>query len=196
MSVAACVNALFWAIMPVFGWANYDEIGTSGCSVDWRRGDASYISYLFILFTFCFVLPVVTMVLCFGRTHAVIVKRQQVHDATNLSDLSPVNADWASQKQVTQLGVALIIIFLLTWSPFAIICLWGALGNPSDVPIWLATLAPFAAKCSPVLNPLMFLVFIKKFREYAQVVLCCRTHVETIELTPSTAQDTPTEGEL
>ena len=50
MSLAAYVNALFWAIMPVFGWARYEEDPGSGCALDWNRGGASYISYLFTLF--------------------------------------------------------------------------------------------------------------------------------------------------
>ncbi|XP_038062035.1 visual pigment-like receptor peropsin [Patiria miniata] len=196
MSMAAYLNAVFWAIMPIFGWAHYDEVGTSGCSVDWTRADAPYISYLFSLFMVCFVLPIVTMVFCFGRTHTVLVMRQQVQNIGSRDNLSPVNSDWANQKQVTQLGVVLIVIFILTWSPFAIVCLWGALGDPQSIPLWLATLAPFAAKCSQFLNPLMFVVLIKRFRDYAVVMLCCRTHVETIELTPSAAQDDRNEGEL
>ncbi|XP_071808141.1 visual pigment-like receptor peropsin [Asterias amurensis] len=189
MSLTAYVNALFWAIMPVFGWARYEEDPGSGCALDWNRRGASYISYLFTLFVINFLVPLVVMVTCFGRAHAVMVKREQVHAASSDNDLTPINSDWANQKQVTMLGVALIVVFLFTWSPFAIICIWGAIGDPHNVPYWFAVIAPFAAKWSQVLNPLMFVMFIKRFRDYTLVILCCKTHVETIELTQQTTSD-------
>ena len=96
-----------------------------------------------------------------------------------------------------QLGVVLIIIFLFSWSPFAIISLWAALGDPSNIPGWLAIIAPFAAKWTPSLNPLMFVIFIKKFRKYTLMILCCRTHVETIELTqPTPSVDVQSEEQV
>ena len=54
------------------------------------------------------------MVTCFGRAHAVMVKREQVHAASSDNDLTPINSDWANQKQVTMVR-KFMLYFIKTW---------------------------------------------------------------------------------
>ena len=55
--------ALVWSIMPLLGWANYG-IEPNGiiCSVDWTQGTSSSKAYIYCLFFFCFIIPVVAMI--------------------------------------------------------------------------------------------------------------------------------------
>ena len=43
-----------------------------------------------------------------------MVKREQVHAASSDNDLTPINSDWANQKQVTMVR-KFMLYFIKTW---------------------------------------------------------------------------------
>ncbi|XP_015683430.1 visual pigment-like receptor peropsin [Protobothrops mucrosquamatus] len=103
---AAWTNAVFWASMPVVGWANYapDPTGAT-CTINWREND-TYV--LFIM------------------------------------------------------SVVMILMFLLAWSPYSIVCLWSAFGDPKKIPPTMAIIAPLFAKSSTFYNPCIYVIANKK----------------------------------
>lgn len=75
-----------------------------------------------------------------------------------------------------QLSVAVCIGFLTAWSPYAIVSMWAAFGNSSDVPPMAFALAAIFAKSSTLYNPIVYLVFKPNFRKsLCRDVAHCRT---------------------
>lgn len=64
-----------------------------------------------------------------------------------------------------QLSVAVCIGFLTAWSPYAIVSMWAAFGNPATVPPMAFALAAIFAKSSTLYNPIVYLVFKPNFRK-------------------------------
>lgn len=64
-----------------------------------------------------------------------------------------------------QLSVAVCIGFLTAWSPYAIVSMWAAFGNATDVPPMAFALAAIFAKSSTLYNPIVYLVFKPNFRK-------------------------------
>lgn len=76
-----------------------------------------------------------------------------------------------------QLSVAVCIGFLMAWSPYAIVSMWAAFGDPETVPPMAFAVAAIFAKSSTLYNPIVYLVFKPNFRKFLcrDVARCRRT---------------------
>lgn len=71
--------------------------------------------------------------------------------------------------------MAVCIGFLTAWSPYAIVSMWAAFGNPAKVPPLAFALAAIFAKSSTLYNPIVYLVFKPNFRKsLCRDVAVCR----------------------
>lgn len=77
----------------------------------------------------------------------------------------------------SQMSVAVCIGFLAAWSPYAIVSMWAAFGNPATVPPMAFAIAAIFAKSSTLYNPIVYLVFKPNFRKFLcrDVARCRRT---------------------
>lgn len=77
---------------------------------------------------------------------------------------------------VFQLSVAVCIGFLTAWSPYAIVSMWAAFGDPATVPPMAFAVAAIFAKSSTLYNPIVYLAFKPNFRKsLCRDVAQCRT---------------------
>lgn len=53
---------------------------------------------------------------------------------------------------------------MLAWTPYAIVSMWGAFGNASVIPGAAQGLPAVIAKCSMILNPLVYVASNKSHR--------------------------------
>lgn len=60
------------------------------------------------------------------------------------------------------MSVVMILMFLLAWSPYSIVCLWSAFGDPEKIPPTMAIIAPLFAKSSTFYNPCIYVIANKK----------------------------------
>lgn len=61
-----------------------------------------------------------------------------------------------------QMSVIMILMFLLAWSPYSVVCLWACFGNPRKIPPSMAIIAPLFAKSSTFYNPCIYVAANKK----------------------------------
>lgn len=61
--------------------------------------------------------------------------------------------------------MAVCIGFLSAWSPYAVVAMWAAFGEPSQVPPLAFALAAIFAKSSTIYNPVVYLLFKPNFRK-------------------------------
>uniref|UniRef100_A0AAQ4REQ8 Retinal pigment epithelium-derived rhodopsin homolog n=1 Tax=Gasterosteus aculeatus aculeatus TaxID=481459 RepID=A0AAQ4REQ8_GASAC len=168
--IAAWLNAVFWSSMPVVGWASYapDPTGAT-CTINWRQNDVSFISYTMAVIAVNFVLPLSAMFYCYYNVSAT-VKR---YKASNCLDSA--NIDWSDQMDVTKMSIVMIIMFLVAWSPYSIVCLWASFGDPKTIPAPMAIIAPLFAKSSTFYNPCIYVIANKKFRRAIIGMVRCQT---------------------
>ncbi|XP_068797978.1 visual pigment-like receptor peropsin isoform X2 [Struthio camelus] len=97
--IVAWINAVFWASMPTVGWASYapDPTGAT-CTVNWRKNDASFVSYTMSVIAVNFVIPLTVMFYCYYN-----VSRTMKQYATN-NCLESINIDWSDQVDVTKVS--------------------------------------------------------------------------------------------
>ncbi len=62
MIAFAWVNSLIFSIAPLIGWSSINfEPSKLSCTVDVMKPDFAYISYIFMTFFFCYLLPLVVI---------------------------------------------------------------------------------------------------------------------------------------
>lgn len=64
-----------------------------------------------------------------------------------------------------QLSIAVCIGFLVAWTPYAIVAMWAAFGEATQVPPAVFALAAVFAKSSTIYNPMVYLLCKPNFRE-------------------------------
>ncbi|XP_043918067.1 visual pigment-like receptor peropsin [Protopterus annectens] len=188
MILTAWINALFWAFVPIVGWASYapDPTGAT-CTINWRKNDTSFVSYTMTVIAVNFIVPLMVMFYCYYK-----VSRAMTYYRNN-GYLENVSINWSNQRDVTKMSVVMIVMFLVAWSPYSIVCLWSAFGTPSHIPPAMAIIAPLFAKSSTFYNPCIYVIANKRFRRTIFAMLRCQTRQEiTINYPlPMTISQTP-----
>ncbi|XP_004686532.1 PREDICTED: visual pigment-like receptor peropsin [Condylura cristata] len=169
--LGAWTNGLFWALMPISGWASYapDPTGAT-CTVNWRRNDAAFVSYTMAVVVVNFIGPLSVMSYCYY-----CVARSIGCPSTG-PGTEALNRAWLDQMDVTKMSVMMILTFLVAWSPYSIVCLWASFGDPRKIPPSLAITAPLFAKSSTFYNPCIYMIANKKFRRAILAMFKCQTH--------------------
>ncbi|XP_043829150.1 visual pigment-like receptor peropsin [Dromiciops gliroides] len=171
MILTAWVNGFFWALMPIIGWAGYapDPTGAT-CTINWRKNDASFVSYTMTVIAINFVMPLVAMFYCYYN----VSQKMKEYSPSNCPE--HINRDWSNQVDVTKMSVIMILMFLLAWSPYSVVCLWASFGDPKEIPPAMAIIAPLFAKSSTFYNPCIYVAANKKFRRAISAMIRCQTH--------------------
>ncbi|KAG9480221.1 visual pigment-like receptor peropsin [Eleutherodactylus coqui] len=173
MILAAWINAVFWSVMPIVGWSSYapDPTGAT-CTINWRKNDASFISYTMTVVVVNFIVPLMVMFYCYYN----VSRTMKGYDSRN--SLGGTNVDWSDQADVTKMSVVMILMFLIAWSPYSIVCLWSSFGDPKQISPAMAIIAPLFAKSSTFYNPCIYVIANKKFRRAILSMLQCKSHQE------------------
>jgi len=74
------------------------------------------------------------------------------------------NEDSAEVK-IAKVAITNVMLWLCTWSPYAIVCFIGCFGDMSLVTPLVSQLPSFLAKTASCLNPIVYAVSHPKFRE-------------------------------
>ncbi|KAJ0036704.1 hypothetical protein NQD34_005381 [Periophthalmus magnuspinnatus] len=158
-----CYAGVF-AVGPLSGWGQYgaEPYGTA-CCIDWHAPseNSSAMSYIMCLFFFCYIVPCTVIFLSYTFILMTVRgSRQAVQQ-----HMSPQNKITNAHALIIKLSVAVCIGFLTAWSPYAIVSMWAAFGNPVTVPPMAFALAAIFAKSSTLYNPIVYLLFKPNFRK-------------------------------
>lgn len=209
-----CYAGVF-AIGPLSGWGEYgaEPYGTA-CCINWHAPsqNSAAMSYIVCLFFFCYIIPCTVIFLSYtfilltvwgsrqavqqhvapqnkiANAHTLIVKVTGLTDGGEYGGLHVCLTDSAVSSQMS---VAVCIGFLAAWSPYAIVSMWAAFGNPATVPPMAFAIAAIFAKSSTLYNPIVYLVFKPNFRKFlCRDVARCRRTLGGCLCQPRSAQKT------
>ncbi|KAM5192610.1 visual pigment-like receptor peropsin [Mantella aurantiaca] len=171
--IAAWLNAVFWSVMPIVGWASYSPDPTGAtCTINWRKNDVSFVSYTMTVVAVNFVVPLMVMFYCYYNVSITM----KGYGSSN--SLGGGNVDWSDQADVTKMSVVMIVMFLVAWSPYSIVCLWSSFGDPKQISPAMAIIAPLFAKSSTFYNPCIYVIANKKFRRAILSMVRCKSRHE------------------
>nr|ASM47594.1 xenopsin [Leptochiton asellus] len=181
--------AFFWAVVPLLGWSRYGlEAAHTSCSVVWQSKEPVDISYTMTIFVFCFIVPVGAMV--FSYYHVFMTIRNV--SRTGVWDMSSrvARRNLRIEKKMAKTIVYMASAFLISWTPYAVVSLWAAIGNPDDISPLAGTLPAILAKSSIIWNPIIYVATNKQFRHaFYEVVPCAGLKEAMLEREQKMAKD-------
>jgi len=188
--------AAFWSIGPFFGFGGYALDGImASCSFDYLNLDPGNVSYIWGCFAFCFCLPLALIVLCYYNiVKAVWAHEKALKDQAKKMNVASLRSNDDAAKQSAEIRIAKvaminITLWVIAWTPFAVICLIGITGDQKLLTPLVSTLPILFAKTSCVYNPLIYAISHPKFRQCAKKDLPWLCINEPIKDNQSTASD-------
>lgn len=157
------IYSLIFSVAPLLGWSRYGLEGTNKtCSIIWestRPGDKAYFGVIFIA---CYILPFTLITFCYYKIHKVsghIVGNtfQMGRAAITMSE-----ALLKKHRKSAMYFLTIIVAFLLSWSPYAIVSFVTILKGNFN-PVATSACSVFA-KTSFFLNPMLYAIVSRKFR--------------------------------
>lgn len=105
MLAFAWFHGIFWALLPLFGWARFGlDLRTNTCTIDWRHNDISYKTFLFVYATVGFLLPFSINFVCYYLSNQEIRTRGIFSRSKD-----PISDYWHNTKRVTVVSFKLLI---------------------------------------------------------------------------------------
>ncbi|XP_048720308.1 CD40 ligand [Caretta caretta] len=116
--------SLFWTLPPLFGWSSYGPEGPgTTCSVAWHSRSPNNISYIICLFIFCLILPLLTMIYCYGK----IMRAIKTVSRCNMTTVQK------RERHILFMVVSMVTCYLLCWMPYGIVSLIATFGKPGII---------------------------------------------------------------
>ena len=165
--IIALIYAFFWAAYPLFRWNDFGTLIMNACTINWYTSDNAHKQFILGLFIMCIVVPIAVMtscnILCQRTLHHMRIYAEE-HFGTN-SNATIENA--RAETKALQLGLIMAAAFCIAWLPYSVLGLTQVFGIPLSTN-YLQTFGEFssiAAKTSCILNPIIYTVCQKTFRE-------------------------------
>uniref|UniRef100_A0A8C8SDI3 G-protein coupled receptors family 1 profile domain-containing protein n=1 Tax=Pelusios castaneus TaxID=367368 RepID=A0A8C8SDI3_9SAUR len=165
--------ALIFAIAPLANWGSYgpEPYGTA-CCLKWKPSSREAMIYIVALFLFCYLFPCLLILISYSLIlWTVKVSRRAV------------NAARLCFSEMKHLSIAVCVGFLAAWTPYAIVAMWAAFGDASQVPALAFAVSAVFAKSSTTYNPLVYLLFKPNFQKFLskdlsllqalRAIICC-----------------------
>lgn len=160
IGIAACAAfALFWSVVPLFGWSHYTlEANLTSCSVEWAERSLSVVSYNFCLFVFGYIFPMGLIIYC-------NVKLMQIVKAMpNMAkDDEKAKKRLENERQLTINMVIYVACFSIAWTPYAIVAM-ATIFSADLIPPMGALLPAIFAKSSMWWTTIFFIMSNKQIK--------------------------------
>ncbi|XP_033732128.1 rhodopsin-like [Pecten maximus] len=164
LAIVGCwMGGLFWSAAPFFGWNYYTLEGSKvSCGVSFAPNDPSIQSYILSIFIFCFVGPLCLIIFAYYGVFMTVrnVARGGVWDMTS----RVAKKNLRVEKKMAKTIACMILVFVVAWSPYAIVSFYTCFAAPEFVPLALSGFPPIIAKTSAMLNPMVYIATNKQFR--------------------------------
>ena len=168
--------------MPLVGWSSYGIEGIEvSCSLAWNLRTVSNISYIICLFIFSYIAPIVVICFTYYRIWQIIKRQSQVKISPENQSGHHSNEDRSLHKGVAIVGLLTTSLFLLAWTPYAIVS-FVSFVNPAAVTLLQATIPALIAKSSVIYFPLVYAAKHTEFQAECRKVICGRSGSEGREV--------------
>ncbi|XP_045593902.1 opsin, ultraviolet-sensitive [Procambarus clarkii] len=152
------------ALPPLFGWSAYVPEGLlTSCSWDYISRTRSNRGYYVYLLVGGFLLPIVAIVCCYSYILVALFQHSRL-----LTHASSRTLMRRNDLRTAQMVLTLIVLFIVSWSPYAVISIIGQFGEVRLLTPWVATLPALFAKASVIYNPIVYGMSHPHFRSSLQ----------------------------
>ncbi|CAH8667159.1 unnamed protein product [Schistosoma margrebowiei] len=173
-----------WSIPPFFGYGSYIPEGFhTSCTFDYLSTDLPNLIFNAGLYILGFLCPVFIIIFSYYQ----IVKTVRLNELELMKMAQSLNAqnpsamktgDKKADIEAAKTSIILVLLYLMSWSPYAIVCLMTLVGSRDSLTPFHSELPVLFAKTSAVYNPIVYAVKHPKFRleiekRFPFLICCC-----------------------
>lgn len=153
------------AILPLLGYSNYSPSGfLTNCCFDYLSRNYKTRTFLIILFSFGFVVPMSAIIVSYVIILYVVRKTTRRTHFRSGNEPTNYYRRIKYDMKVFKIMFVVIIAFLVAWLPFASVALVGQFGPENFITPLMATIPALFAKTSSVYNPIIYAYMDTRFR--------------------------------
>lgn len=123
------------------------------------------------LFWVNYVIPVTIIILCYYNiVQAVFRHEKELREQAKKMNVTSLRSN-SEQDQVSaeiriaKVSITNVTLWLLSWTPFAVVCLIGTWGDVSKITPLVSAIPVIMSKASCVYNPIIYAISHPKYRE-------------------------------
>ncbi|XP_068190538.1 opsin 4xa [Antennarius striatus] len=160
--------SLAWSLAPLLGWSSYIPEGLmTSCTWDYVTSTPANKSYTLMLCCFVFFIPLGIISYCYlcmflairNASRNVEKLGSQVRKST-LAQQQSIKTEW----KLAKIAFVVIIVFVLSWSPYACVTLIAWAGYASSLNPYSKAVPAVIAKASAIYNPFIYAIIHVKYR--------------------------------
>ncbi|XP_065668631.1 uncharacterized protein LOC101241511 isoform X1 [Hydra vulgaris] len=162
------IYGLFWSLSPLLGWNEIvrEKQDTYRCSINLYPDNETKSSYLYALAIFCYLIPLIIIIYCSLKVHLELRNMLKMCKQISGVEANITKVTYRIEKQ-DFISVSFIIAsFFAVWTPYAVCVFYLTIGK--NLPPSFLTYCALFAKSSTILNPIIYCLMYKKFRQTIQ----------------------------
>ncbi|XP_078616763.1 melanopsin-like [Branchiostoma floridae x Branchiostoma japonicum] len=166
--------SLVWCLPPFFGWNKWSmQKYQTGCTFNYLSDNTFQRWYIMALTLAVFVLPMVVMIVCYYAIWR--AARRSTLALKGMMDLGSFQNLPKKRRNVdvhtAKVGVLVTLLFILSWTPFAIVALIGWAGYGHVLTPLAGAIPAAIAKMSVVVNYVVYAALMPDFKRGLREVL-------------------------
>ncbi|XP_041372126.1 octopamine receptor 1-like [Gigantopelta aegis] len=156
------------SVVPVaFRWIEYNYWEVV-CAIQWYKQQHQAVYYVIISFVTSFLIPGMILVVCYGRVLRLACQKSSCDVNVHLSTTENYSV---SRRAIISLLVV-VVMFLICMAPFSVTKLYNVtVSKENSLPRYIYLIASLAAFLSSAVNPLIYGILRKDFKEAFDILL-------------------------
>ena len=168
--------SFLFAVLPLLGVSDYKlEPDAWRCSIDWSNPSVGSKVYIISLFVFQYMVPVIVMILSFSLSNATLTnlyqRSKELFGKRTRSSLT--FSRYELNKKYQRMVFVMVVLFLLAWTPYAVVSFLAAL-SVKNIPSILLTVSAVLAKSSALFNVVVYSFLYSHFRRAVLRLITCK----------------------
>ncbi|CAF1150452.1 unnamed protein product [Brachionus calyciflorus] len=162
-SIFVCgILGFIWAFLPIVGWSHYSLEGAlTSCSVEWNERNFNVLSYNVTIFITVFFIPILIIVITNFKLIKLIKDFKNVYKKFNFVYM---RKKYNAERKATFSMIYLTTGFVISWSPYALVSVYGAFLDQKVSPL-MGTIPSMFAKSTLLWTSLLYIYSNRKIRQ-------------------------------
>lgn len=173
MCTSVWIYSFFFSGPPLFGLLNryVPEGYLTSCSFDYLSPDLGSRIYIFVFFIGAFCIPMAIIIYSYIGIVFVVKRSRLVFSESKTEGTGAQGANFAkfqtqrnNEIKLAKIAFCLITLWVLSWSPYAIVALMGIFYDQSLITPTASMIPGLFAKSSSIANPFVYALSHPKFK--------------------------------
>ncbi|XP_022114135.2 opsin, ultraviolet-sensitive [Pieris rapae] len=177
-AIGAWIYAAIFSIIPALdiGYGHYVPEGfLTSCSFDYLTDELPPRYFIFVFFCAAWFFPLCIICFCYTRILRIVVGSRNMNNKNQPEKMSSRHVKEQTKRKaeikLAGLVIAVIALFFISWTPYAIVTLLGIFGQKDVITPGVSMIPALFCKTAACIDPFIYIITHPKFRKELQKML-------------------------